>query len=457
MPVKKLKKPIKNNVAEPIAKLVFSPRLFSSIFTSLCEKALAKDKKLFQSEIITALENFDVTPEMGMQLEMKLIKQLEAKKIEVIDDSIEETAGKTPLNDKKTFTAEENLDPIVPDELIIEHDNFPTHHDADITEEISNPLSTNDVDEAIFSIKKPKTHSQSRTAIRQDKDKIHNWMKDYLLNMSLIPLLTREQEVTLAKQMLSKNPVLATRARNKLIESNFRLVVNNCKRYMYRGIDFADLIAEGNIGLIKAVDKFDYKLGYKFATYATWWIRQAIVRAIADQGRTIRIPVHILDTMNKISIVERQLAQELGHEPTCEQIAKEMNIPAVNAKKVLDIYRFCAETISLDRTVHDDDTKFVNFIANTANVSPNDILINEEFNKVFDQICEGNLTNSEATILRMRTGMRPHYRQYKIEEISEQMRLPKEKVRQIEIKAKNKLRKPYIQKLLNPFRRKNLS
>ena len=255
----------------------------------------------------------------------------------------------------------------------------------------------------------------------------------YLREIGRIALLTNEEEVKLAKR-IEKGDIAAKR---KLAESNLRLVVSIAKKYIGRGLSLLDLIQEGNAGLLRAVDKFDYKKGFKFSTYATWWIRQAITRAIADQARTIRIPVHMIETINKLIRIQRQLVQDLGREPTPEEIAQELGI---DVEKVEHIIKISQETVSLEAPVgEEEDSKLGDFIEDEKHISPEESTSQQLLK---DKIKEflGSLSPREQRILRMRFGL-DDGRTHTLEEVGQEFGVTRERIRQIEAKALSKLKK----------------
>ena len=265
----------------------------------------------------------------------------------------------------------------------------------------------------------------------------------YLKEIGRVPLLTAEEEVALAKRMQEGDEV----AQKRLAEANLRLVVSIAKRYVGRGMLFLDLIQEGNLGLIKAVEKFDYTKGYKFSTYATWWIRQAITRAIADQARTIRIPVHMVETINKLIRESRQLLQQLGREPAPEEIAKEMEI---TVERVREIMKIAQEPVSLETPIgEEEDSHLGDFIEDQDAPAPADaasfMLLKEQLEEVLD-----TLTPREEKVLRLRFGL-DDGRARTLEEVGQNFGVTRERIRQIEAKALRKLRHPSRSRKLKDF------
>ena len=272
---------------------------------------------------------------------------------------------------------------------------------------------------------------------------IEDPVRMYLKEIGKVPLLSMEEEIELAKKIELGDED----AKQRLAEANLRLVVSIAKRYVGRGMQFLDLIQEGNLGLIKAVEKFDYKKGYKFSTYATWWIRQAITRSIADQARTIRIPVHMVETINRLIRVSRQLLQQLGREPSAEEIAKEMDMPVERVREIMKIYQ---EPVSLETPIgEEEDSHLGDFIQDDHVAIPADAaaftLLHEQLMEVLD-----TLTEREQKVLKLRFGLvdgRPRT----LEEVGKEFNVTRERIRQIEAKALRKLRHPSRSKKLKDY------
>ena len=272
---------------------------------------------------------------------------------------------------------------------------------------------------------------------------IDDHVRMYLKEIGKVPLLTAEEEISLARRMANGDE----EAKRRLSESNLRLVVSIAKRYVGRGMLFLDLIQEGNLGLIKAVEKFDYRKGFKFSTYATWWIRQAITRAIADQARTIRIPVHMVETINKLVRVSRSLLQDLGRDPSIDEIAKEMQMPP---EKVREIIKIAQEPVSLETPIgEEEDSHLGDFIPDDDIPAPSDAaaftLLKEQLLEVLD-----TLTEREEKVLKLRFGL-DDGRPRTLEEVGKEFKVTRERIRQIEAKALRKLRHPSRSRKLKDY------
>lgn len=268
-------------------------------------------------------------------------------------------------------------------------------------------------------------------------------VRQYLREIGKVPLLVAEEEIELAKRYEKKEK----KAKNKLTESNLRLVVSIAKKYIGRGLSLLDLIQEGNQGLIRAVEKYDWRRGYKFSTYATWWIRQAITRAIADQARTIRIPVHMVETINKLYRVSRRLMQELGREPTPEEIGEELEI---DADRVREIFKIAQEVTSLETPVGDDKESFLgDFIPDESQLSPVDQASKQLLKDHLDEVLH-TLSDREARVLKLRFGLEGN-KQMTLEEVGKVFGVTRERIRQIEAKALRKLKHPSRRKKLQDY------
>ena len=356
-----------------------------TVIRELIEQGKAKGQ-LSTNEILDAIGELDFEPE---QLE-KFYDTLEAQGVEIVENSLDDT----PLDDIEFLTQDED------------------------GEDLENALNTD-----VIAIDDP--------------------VKVYLKEIGRVPLLTPEEEIDLAIRISSGDEA----AKKRLSEANLRLVVSIAKRYLGRGMQFLDLIQEGNLGLIKAVEKFDYTKGFKFSTYATWWIRQAITRAIADQARTIRIPVHMVETINKVKKVSSQLLHTNGHEPTADEISDELDMPV---DKVREIMRVAQEPVSLETPIgEEEDSHLGDFIPDDDAPAPQDAashtLLKEQLSDVLD-----TLTPREEKVLRLRFGLEDG-RSRTLEEVGKEFNVTRERIRQIEAKALRKLRHPSRSKKLKDF------
>ena len=339
--------------------------------------------KLTTSEINDALEQLD----FDVEKVDKLYDTLESLNIDIVDD--------IDLSD-------------------LEGKDFDSEHDED--------------DESLLSV---------------DGINIDDPVKVYLKEIGRVPLLTPEDEVELAERMAKGDPA----ARKRLSEANLRLVVSIAKRYVGRGMQFLDLIQEGNLGLIKAVEKFDHTKGFKFSTYATWWIRQAITRAIADQARTIRIPVHMVETINKVKKVSSQLLHKNGHDPSAEEIAEELDMPI---DKVREIMRVAQEPVSLETPIgEEEDSHLGDFIEDSDAPAPADAASHTLLKEQLEDVLS-TLTPREKKVLELRFGLEDG-RNRTLEEVGKEFNVTRERIRQIEAKALRKLRHPSRSKRLKDF------
>ncbi len=319
--------------------------------------------------------------------------------------------------------------------------------DADALDELYNLFNENSI--AIVSEDESSSEEGNSDKLLLDDNTltkdltINDPVRMYLKEIGQIKLLSMEEELELADRILSGD----AEAKATLAEANLRLVVSIAKRYVGRGMLFLDLIQEGNIGLMKAVDKFDVTKGYKFSTYATWWIRQAITRAIADQARTIRVPVHMVETINKLARIQRQLTLELNREPSEEELAEKMNI---SVDKIRDIYKISQEPVSLETPIgEEDDSHLGDFIKDERNVSPEEYATNEMLKDEINDVLE-TLTEREEKVIRLRFGL-DDGKSKTLEEVGQLFGVTRERIRQIEAKALRKLRHPSRSRKLKDY------
>lgn len=388
-------------------------QIFGSQMNCLLERAKKQKNVVELQEIRDVFQNSPLTQ---AQLE-RIIAYLEEQKIDVLTmpdinaDDIEDDVGEIDsLNDMDVFQKPDRIGSV------------------QVTAEIEKGYE--------------KTAEESENSFTE-RGNAENPVRMYLKEIGRIPLLSSEEEIELAKRMEEGDE----EAKKKLSEANLRLTVSIAKRYSGRGMQFLDLIQEGNLGLIKAVEKFDYRKGYKFSTYATWWIRQSITRAIADQARTIRIPVHMVETMNRVNRTSRRLLQEYGREPTPEEIAEAMNLPV---ERVLEISKISQEPVSLETPIgEEEDSHLGDFIQDEHIPVPADeaahTLLREQLEKVMDTLSE-----REQKVLALRFGLedgKPHT----LEEVGREFQVTRERIRQIEAKALRKLRHPTRSRKLRDF------
>ena len=370
---------------------------FEEKFPLIVKDAAKKNNVLTSTELMGYFKGETLTPEMLDQL----YDYLEKNKVDILNTD---------------ETDEEELDPeLFEDESALEEED-----DAEMeTEDLSVPegIGTDDP------------------------------VRMYLKEIGKIPLLSNDDEQALAKKIIEGSDTEKTGAKKKLAEANLRLVVSIAKRYVGRGMQFLDLIQEGNLGLLKAVDKFDYTKGFKFSTYATWWIRQAITRSIADQARTIRIPVHMVETINRLVRTQRQLLQELGREPSPEEIAQRMETPVA---RVRDIMKISQEPVSFETPIgEEEDSHLGDFIQDDNSQVPVDaaaeVLLHEQLMSVINQ-----LTEREQKVLKLRFGLEDG-KPRTLEEVGQEFNVTRERIRQIEAKALRKLRHPSRSKQLKDY------
>ena len=313
----------------------------------------------------------------------------------------------------------------------LESDDEPTFDESEASKAVEHEVETYD------------TPEKMEKMLAQEGLTIDDPVRMYLKEIGKIPLLTQEREKYLAEQIALGNE----KAKSELVEANLRLVVSIAKRHVGKGMYFLDLIQEGNLGLMKAVEKFDYQKGYKFSTYATWWIRQAITRAIADQARTFRIPVHMVETIHKVSRTARQLLQELGREPTTDEIAKHLGI---TAEKVRDIMKIAQDPVSLETPIgEEEDSHLGDFVEDNDSPAPAETA---SYSLLREQLCMvlHTLTPREEQVLKLRFGLEDG-RPRTLEEVGKQFNITRERIRQIEAKALRKLRHPSRSKPLRDY------
>ena len=367
---------------------------FIKALNGLVELAKTKKNVLEYNEINDAFRGFELTEDKMDQI----LEYLEKSNIDVVNSGIEDSGKEDDL-----LLGDDD------DIILSEEDEVEIIDDVDVLEGVST------------------------------EDPVRMYLKE----IGNVPLLSTEEEIELAKRVEEGDKA----AKKKLTEANLRLVVSIAKKYVGRGMPFLDLIQEGNMGLMKAVDKFDYSKGYKFSTYATWWIRQAITRGIADTGRTIRVPVHMVETINKTLRMTRTLLQELGREPTPEEVADRLNVPVSRVREVLKISR---DPVSLDTPIgEEDDSHLGDFIEDDSALSPADSaafsMLREELNTALE-----SLTDRERQVVELRFGLRDG-RARTLEEVGREFNVTRERIRQIEAKALRKLRHPSRSKRLKDF------
>ena len=376
-----------------------------SIRKELEKNAKKSGNFLSYEEIVEAVAPLDLSDN---ELE-NLVTYFKNKKIEVVVENADVEEDIDDISDIDLEKFNEVVDD--DDDIFLDEDLLKTEEDALKDIDTENIIITGDV-------------------------KVNDPVKMYLREIGKVPLLTKERELYLSNKILQGDQD----AKNELVQSNLRLVVSIAKRYLGRGMLFLDLIQEGNLGLIKASEKFDPEKGFKFSTYATWWIRQAITRAIADQARTIRIPVHMVETINKMTRVQRQLVQKLGREPTCDEIAKEMG-SGMTGDRVREIQKLSLEPLSMEKPIGEEEDSHVgDFVEDKDTLSPDDFASNELLKDELYNIMK-DLTDREERVLRLRYGL-DDGRPCTLEEVGREFGVTRERIRQIEAKALRKLRHP---------------
>ncbi|RGT56495.1 RNA polymerase sigma factor RpoD [Solobacterium moorei] len=375
-----------------------------------------KSGSVAQKDIMASLEHLDMSDD-DMD---ELWDWFNTENIQIVeDDDIEELAA----------TEDDDLD-LLDDDVDNEEDENVDDKDHDLDEDDEEKPLSNLLDLTSFS--------------SGGNVQLNDPVKMYLKEIGRVPLLKPEDEPEIAKRIEEGDE----EARNILISSNLRLVVSIAKKYVGRGMLFLDLIQEGNMGLVKAVEKFDYTKGFKFSTYATWWIRQAITRAIADQARTIRIPVHMVETINKLTRVQRQLVQELGRDPSAEEISQRME--GISPEKVREIQKIALEPVSLETPIgEEDDSHLGDFIEDKEALSPDQYASNQLLKDEINSVLSG-LTEREEKVLRLRFGLYDG-RTRTLEEVGREFSVTRERIRQIEAKALRKLKHPSRSKRLKDF------
>lgn len=380
-----------------------------------------KEGVIYEKDIMASLEKLDVSDDDVDAL----WDWFRENDIEVSED-----ADIAQMNEEELLLEEEEEEEVDFDDV----DDI----DAPRNDDMDGIRMSDDEDDLVIkgARKRPEVHNTTVS--------LNDPVKMYLKEIGRVPLLKPEEEIEIAKRIEQGDK----EARDILISSNLRLVVSIAKKYVGRGMLFLDLIQEGNMGLVKAVEKFDYRKGFKFSTYATWWIRQAITRAIADQARTIRIPVHMVETINKLTRVQRQLVQELGRDPTAEEISAKMD--GISPEKVREIQKIALEPVSLETPIgEEDDSHLGDFIEDKNSLSPDQYASNQLLKDEINNVLSG-LTEREEKVLRLRFGLYDG-RTRTLEEVGKEFNVTRERIRQIEAKALRKLKHPTRSKRLKDF------
>ena len=393
-------------------------------------KKIEKMEKARKETKAKAIENFEEIKDTEQKEQIEEDEKIKEDKVNSILKKAKEK-GQITYGDLAT-----ELDDVNPDQIDKVFDAF-EELGVDLSDDMDEEPDIEDLKE-VEDLKLDEITDTSYEGINVDDP-----VRMYLREIGRIPLLTFDEELDLAKRILKGDE----EAKQKLAESNLRLVVSIAKKYVGRGMLFLDLIQEGNMGLIKAVEKFDYTKGFKFSTYATWWIRQAITRAIADQARTIRIPVHMVETINKLIRTSRHLLQQMGREPTPEEIAKEMEIPV---EKVIEIQKIAQDPVSLETPIgEEDDSHLGDFIQDEDSPAPHDSAAYTLLKEQLEDVME-TLTPREAKVLKLRFGLEDG-KSRTLEEVGREFQVTRERIRQIEAKALRKLRHPSRSKKLRDY------
>lgn len=399
---------------------------FDGLKKLVVNEAKNNNNVLTQEQIDEYLMNYDLSDELAEEL----LEYIQQNQITISDDDLDSL----DVDDDMLLAGVPAMD----DDLDLDIDDADDTPDLDFDGDFD--MMTGDT----LHMYQEHDDKESESTQLGSNVKINDPVKMYLKEIGRVELLNHDQEIELAKRILEGDE----QAKKELAAANLRLVVSIAKRYVGRGMLFLDLIQEGNMGLIKAVEKFDYTKGFKFSTYATWWIRQAITRAIADQARTIRIPVHMVETINKLTRIQRQLIQELGREPSAEEIAEKMD--GMTPEKVREIQKISLEPVSLETPIgEEDDSHLGDFIEDEGAMSPNDYAANELLkDELNDVLLE--LTDREEKVLRLRFGL-DDGRTRTLEEVGREFNVTRERIRQIEAKALRKLKHPSRSKRLKDF------
>lgn len=399
---------------------------FDDLKKLVVNEAKNNNNVLTQEQIDEYLMNYDLSDELAEEL----LEYIQQNQITISDDDLDSL----DVDDDMLLAGVPAMD----DDLDLDIDDADDTPDLDFDGDFD--MMTGDT---LHMYQEHDDDKESESTQLGSNVKINDPVKMYLKEIGRVELLNHDQEIELAKRILEGDE----QAKKELAAANLRLVVSIAKRYVGRGMLFLDLIQEGNMGLIKAVEKFDYTKGFKFSTYATWWIRQAITRAIADQARTIRIPVHMVETINKLIRTSRHLLQQLGREPTPEEIAAEMEIPA---EKVMEIQKIAQDPVSLETPIgEEDDSHLGDFIQDDDSPAPHDsaayTLLKEQLEDVMS-----TLTPREAKVLKLRFGLEDG-KARTLEEVGREFEVTRERIRQIEAKALRKLRHPSRSKKLRDY------